>query len=94
MYIRTRGRAFVHGRPVSVQHFANLLFTVMFYLSTAPPLAGGYAQCVLRSMPRYVLAWCMASFTKCEPLSLEILFGIPHLGIISDVFEVCSQILG
>ena len=40
MYISTRGRAFVHGRPVSLQDFANFAFSVPFSLSMAPPLAG------------------------------------------------------
>lgn len=40
MYIGTMGRAFGHGRPVSAQHLANLIFRAPFSLSTAPPLAG------------------------------------------------------
>lgn len=40
MYIKTIGRALVHGRPVSSQHFASLAFRVPFCRSTAPPLGG------------------------------------------------------
>ena len=83
MCVRTIGRAFVLGSPVSSQHFANLDFRVPFSRSTAPPLAGWYAQCCLRSMTRNLLIWVIAELTECVPLSLLSLVGIPHLGMIS-----------
>ena len=83
MYISTIGRAFVQGSFVSAQHFASLFLIVPFSLSTAPPLAGWYAQCFLMSMPKYAPNCVIASFVKCVPLSLEILLGIPQRGIIS-----------
>ena len=83
VYISTRGRTFVHVRPVSSQHFASLVLSVLFSRSTAPPLAGWYAQCVRTSIPRWEPSCLTASFTKCLPLSLEILLGIPHCGIMS-----------
>lgn len=57
--------------------------SVPFSHSTAPPLAGWYAQCCLKSVARNSLIWVVAELTKCEPLSLLSFVGIPHLGMIS-----------
>jgi len=62
--IRTIGRAFVHGSPVSSQHLANFYFRVSFSYSVASLLAGCYTQCCLRLIVRNSLIWVIAELTR------------------------------
>ncbi len=75
--IRTIGRAFVHGSPVSSQHLASLDFRVPFSRSTAPPLAGWYAQCCLRPMPRNSLIRVIAKLKNVNHYHWLVLLVFP-----------------